>query len=168
MNKETILHKYAPVTDNMLLILHDLQNSNPHHYLSEEDLDTVANYLNTTRGVVYGIVQYYTMFCLTPRGKHIIRICISPVCGLMGGLDILHELKTVLGIELGETTEDGLFTLEHSECLGQCDKAPVLMMDEEVHGNLTADSIKALIAWKKLEHHINLTETTEQTELGAQ
>lgn len=164
MNRELILSKYEPVFDNMLLILHDLQNHNPHHYLPEEDLDHVARYLNTTRGVVYGVVKYYSMFSLTPRGKHIIRTCISPVCRLMGGLDVLEALKSVLGIQLGETTADGLFTLEHSECLGQCDKAPALMLDQEVHHHLTMDSIKAMIAWKKLEHHLDETETTDTGE----
>jgi NADH:ubiquinone oxidoreductase subunit E len=145
MNTEAILKRYEPVEDNLLLILHDLQNSNPRNYLETDDLDRVVRYLNLTRSAVYGVVQYYGMFSLDPRGKHIIRMCISPVCRLLKGIDVLGELESLLKIKVGETTADGLFTLEESECLGHCDRAPVLMLDEEIHGNLTRDSLLSLI-----------------------
>lgn len=151
MNTEAILKKYEPVSDNLLLILHDLQNSHPHHYLQQEDLDRVARYLNTTQAQIFGVVEYYSMFSMTPRGRYIVRLCISPVCRLMGGIDILHELEKILDIRNGATTPDGLFTLEHSECLGHCDKAPVLMINEEVYGHMTLEKINALIDEKREE-----------------
>lgn len=153
MNTEAILKKYEPVSDNLLLILHDLQNSHPRHFLELEDLDRVARYLNATRGEIYGVVEYYSMFSLTPRGKYIIRMCISPVCRLMDGIDILRELEKELGVKTGGTTDDGLFTLEHSECLGHCDKAPMLMVNEDVYGHLTMEKVHALIEEKRDERN---------------
>ncbi len=145
MSRDAILKKYKPVADNLILILHDLQAANPQNYLKPEDLDSVVRYLNTTRAQVYGVVNYYTMFSLEPRGRHMIYFCISPVCRMVGGDDALHVLKETLGIELGETTPDGLFTLEHSECLGHCDKAPMLMMDGEIYGDLTKEKIETMV-----------------------
>ncbi|MCP5052915.1 MAG: NAD(P)H-dependent oxidoreductase subunit E [bacterium] len=151
MDTEAILKKYEPVNHNLLLILHDIQNNNPQNYLPEDDLDRVIRYLNTTRSAVYGVAEYYSMFSLEPRGKHIIRTCISPVCRLLGCVDVMNHLKENLGVKLGETTADGRFTLEHSECLGHCEKAPMLMFDREVHGDLTSGKIEALIETKKKE-----------------
>jgi NADH-quinone oxidoreductase subunit E len=153
MNREDILSQYEPVNHNMLLILHHLQDTNPRNYLEVEDLDNVARYLNTTRAAVYGVVRYYSMFSLKPRGRYIIRFCASPVCRMMGGIDMLEQLKTILGIQMGETTEDGLVTLEHSECLGHCDKAPALMVGEDVKGNLTPLKLQQLIDdLKSMDH----------------
>lgn len=151
MNTETILKKYEPVQDNLLLILHDLQNHHPKHCLELEDLNRVARYLNTTQSSVFGVVEYYSMFSMKPRGRFIVRMCISPVCRMMNGIDILRELEKILGIKSGNTTSDGLFTLEHSECLGHCDKAPVLMINEDVYGHLTMEKINALIDEKREE-----------------
>ena len=131
--------------ENVLLILHDFQNSNPHHYLSENDLAMIAGYLNVPYSSIYGVVTYYSMFSLTPRGKHIIRVCDSPVCQMANSNDILLELRNYLGIDIGAMTSDGVFTLETTECLGQCDTAPGMSVDEEYHGNLTGEKIKSII-----------------------
>ncbi len=145
MKKTDILEKYPPRMENILLILHDLQNSRRMNYLSEKDLSLVANHLNTTLSSVYGVATYYSMFSLTPRGKHIIRICRSPVCHCAGVNDVFNELTRVLQIEVGATTPDRLFTLETTECLGQCDLAPAMTVDDVVYGNLTTASIARLI-----------------------
>jgi len=145
MTKTSILEQYPPRMENVLLILHDLQNHNPRNYLSKKDLGLVAAYLNTTLGVMYGIATYYTMFSLRPRGKHIIRICRSPVCHLASVTDVLAELKRILKIDIGETTTDKHFTLETTECLGQCDVSPAMMVDDMSYGNLTRNKIRSVI-----------------------
>lgn len=145
MTKSGILKNHPPRMENVLLILHDLQNHSPRNYLSRNDLALVAAYLNTTLGVIYGIVSYYTMFSLNPRGRHIIRICRSPVCRLVGVTDVLAELNRLLAIDIGETTPDRRFTLETTECLGQCDAAPAMMIDDVIHGNLTPEKIRGII-----------------------
>ncbi len=131
--------------ENVLLILHEFQNSNPHHYLSEDDLAMIAGYLNVPYSSIYGVVSYYTMFSLMPRGKHIIRVCDSPVCQMADSNDILTKLRNYLGINVGVTTADGVFTLETTECLGQCDSAPGMSVDERYYGNLNAKKIRKII-----------------------
>ena len=145
MKKNDILHKFPPLMENVLNILHEFQNNNPRHYLSEKDMSMIAKYLNVTYSSIYGIVSYYTLFSLKPRGKHIIRICSSPVCDMAGARDIFTELRRNLKIGFGETTAEGLFTLESSECLGQCDKAPGMSVDEAFYGNLTAKKVQTIL-----------------------
>ena len=145
MKKTDILEKYPRLMENVLLILHDFQNNNPRNYLSEKDLVSIAKYLNAPYSSIFGVASYYTMFSLTPRGKHIIRICRSPVCHMAGLSDIFTELQNILKINIGETTPDGLFTLETSECLGQCDKAPVMAVNEAIYGSLSAKNIDVVL-----------------------
>jgi NADH:ubiquinone oxidoreductase subunit E len=105
----------------------------------------IAKYLNVSYSSIYGVVSYYTLFSLTPRGKHLIRICNSPVCQIAGSNDILAVLRKNLKIDIGETTTEGLFTLETTECLGQCDTAPGMSVDKAFYGNLTANKIQAIL-----------------------
>jgi NADH-quinone oxidoreductase E subunit len=145
MGRESIFQKYENKPENILLILHDIQDENPNKYLTEEDLKEVSERLNLPYSFVYGVASFYSMFSLKPRGKYIIRVCESPPCHLMGSENILNELKKILEIDIGETTRDNLFTLEISSCLGVCGVAPAIMINEEVYGNLTKEKIKEII-----------------------
>ena len=95
---------------------------------------------------LYGVMSFYTMFSPTPRGKYIIRLCESPPCHIMGVENLVEVLKSELGIKVGETTADGLFTLEHTACLGVCEVAPAMQINEVVHGRLTAERVKNILA----------------------
>ena len=145
MDKGVILQKFSPSMENVLLILHEFQNHHPQHYLSENDLAMVAEYLSVPYSAIYGVVSYYSMFSLKPRGKHIIRVCHSPVCQMTDSNVILAQLRSSLAVYVGATTADGLFTLETTECLGQCDTAPGMSIDEQYFGNLNAKKIKKII-----------------------
>lgn len=145
MSNELILKKYPPLQENLLMILHDLQDNHPQQYLTEDALDSVAGYLNLTKATVFGVVRYYTMFSLQPRGKYIIRVCVSAVCELLKSNDIITHLEAVLGIKTGETTSCGLFTLELSECLGQCQEAPSMMINGEVFNKLDGKRVRETI-----------------------
>lgn len=145
MTKLDILEKYPPLMENVLLILHDFQNHNPRNYLPKKDLALIAQYLNTTCSSIYGVARYYTLFSLRPRGRHIIRICRSPVCDMLGVSDLFTELNRILNIEFSQTTPDGLFTLETTECLGQCERAPAMSIDETLYGTLTVAKIKTIL-----------------------
>ncbi|WP_372677217.1 NAD(P)H-dependent oxidoreductase subunit E [Desulfosarcina sp.] len=145
MKKTDILARFPPRMENLLLILNDLQNQSRMNCLSKKDLTRVAKYLNTTLSTIYGVASYYSMFSLTPRGRHIIRMCRSPVCHCAGVSDMFDELTRLLKIEVGATTPDRLFTLETAECLGQCDLAPAMMIDDVAYGNLTAASLATII-----------------------
>lgn len=140
MNTQDLLQKYPPDKDQLLMILHDIQNNHPENYISPSDIKAVAEYLNTTLSRVYGVVKYYSMLSSKPRGKYIIRLCKSPVCRMNGTFDILNTLEKMLDIKPGETTKDKLFTIEFSECLGQCDKAPAMMLNKKLYTAL--DSFK--------------------------
>ena len=86
------------------------------------------------------------MYSTKPRGKNIIRLCESPPCYIKGSENILRKLKVLLGVETGETSKDGLFTLELCACLGVCGNAPVMMINNDVYGDLTEDKVEELIA----------------------
>jgi len=92
------------------------------------------------------------MFSLKPRGRFIIRICNSPVCNMMGSQGILETLCSMLDISPGETTSDGLFTVEEAECLGICDVAPAMMVNRKVYGYLTVDSLASVLNELKLKN----------------
>ena len=149
MSPQEIISRHKPTQDSLLNILHDLQNNNPENYITTEAMDLVARYLNMTKSSVYGVVDYYSMLSLKPRGKYIIRLCISPVCHIKKANGMISHLEKVLGIKTGETTPDKLFTLEVAECLGQCQEAPSMMINEKVYNNLTDARINEIIAQYK-------------------
>ena len=142
---EKLLQKYRPVRENLLDILHEIQENDPRHYLSDAALKAVASYLGMTPAEVKGTASFYSMFSFTPRGKYVIRVCESPPCQLMGATSIVEKLAEILGISVGQTTEDGLFTLETTSCLGVCGVAPAMMINDRVYGNLTAERLAEVI-----------------------
>ena len=145
MDREAILKKFKPTLDNILYILHDLQDNNPQHYLSKEDIETCSDYLNVPYSYTHSVASFYTMFSMKPRGRNIIRLCDSPPCHLMGSQSLIDYLKKILKVKMGETTKDGMFTLELTSCLGACGVAPTMMINEEMYGNLTPAAIDIIL-----------------------
>ncbi len=143
---EQIFSKYAPEKGNLIYILHEIQDQHPQHYISAEAITNVAEYLSISQSHIYGVITFYTMFSTKPRGSNIIRLCESPPCFLKGSEAILKKLRDILGVKTGETTSDGLFTLELCACLGVCGNAPVMMINEDVYGDLTEDRVEEIIA----------------------
>jgi len=146
MTTQQILRKYPPKRDQMLMMLHEIQHNNPGNNITQADIRQVAEYLNTTSASVYGVVRYYSMFSVTPRGKYVIRFCKSPLCRMVGAFSLLESLEKVLYIRMGETTNDMLFTLEPSECLGHCDKAPVMMINDQMYFDLDEARLQEIIS----------------------
>lgn len=130
--------------DALLSILHELQAEL--NYLPEEALREVALALDIPLARVYGFVTFYSMYSVKPRGKYIIRICESAPCHVRGAKAVIAAMEETLGIKVGETTKDGLFTLEFTSCLGVCGVAPAVMINDTVHGNLTPEAVKELLA----------------------
>ncbi len=151
MDREAILKKFKPTLDNILYILHDLQDNNPQHYLDKNDIITCADYLNVPYSYVHSVASFYTMFSLKPRGRNIIRLCDSPPCHLMGSKSLLDYLKGTLNVNLGETTKDGMFTLETTSCLGVCGVAPAMMLNDEMFGNLTPEKVDSILGKRRKE-----------------
>jgi len=136
-----LLERYPATTEYMLDMLHELQDAEPKNYLRPEALRAVADYLSVPLSEVASTATFYTMYSLKPRGRHIIRLCESPPCQLVGAESLIDVLSEHLKVKVGETTEDGAFTLETTSCLGVCGVAPAVMIDAEVHGNLTKDRL---------------------------
>jgi NADH:ubiquinone oxidoreductase subunit E len=145
MNREKILKQYESSGDNLLAILHDIQNASTEHYLADADLRAAADYLKLPYSFVHGVATFYTMYSLKPRGKNLVRVCQSPPCHLLGSTTISKELMRLLGIGFGETTADKFFTLEMTSCLGVCGVAPAMMVNGRVYGNLTTERIAEVI-----------------------
>ena len=139
------LEKFKPEKDMLIGILHELQDSNPNNYLTEKDMKLAADYINTTFSHVYGVATYYSMFSVKPRGKYIIRVCNSPVCNMDGSNPLLDKFMSVLGVKLGETSKDMLFTLELTECLGRCAESPSVMIGKDLYGNVSADQVEKIL-----------------------
>jgi NADH-quinone oxidoreductase subunit E len=114
-------------------------------YISDADMNAVAEYLGMPRIAVYEVATFYSMFELKPVGRHKICVCTSVSCLLNGSEKIVERLNERLGIGFGETTPDGLFTLKEVECLCACGTAPVAQIGHDYHENLTPDKIDAIL-----------------------
>lgn len=145
MKKSEILIKYKPERQNLLHILHAYQAASGKNYISKQDIKEIAEYLSIPLSSVYGVVTYYSLFSEVPRGKYVIRVCDSPVCNLKESELVIDALKSRLGIEAGETTEDGYFTLELCECLGRCAQAPSVMINDEIYVGVSEKTVESLI-----------------------
>ena len=106
----------------------------------------VAKGLNLPVANVYGVVTFYAFFTMVPRGKHVIKVCLGTACYVRGGKPILDKLSGLLRIDPGECTEDRLFSLETVRCLGACGLAPVVVVDEDTHGQVKPAKLEALLA----------------------
>ena len=106
----------------------------------------IADSLGVTLSEVYGVATFYSQFKLKPSGKYIVSVCLGTACYVKGSQKVLEKLSEELKIPVGDTTDDGLFTLSATRCLGACGLAPVMTVNDEVYGRLTPDQIPAIIA----------------------
>ena len=114
-------------------------------WVSDDAVRDVADYLDMTPAEVDGVATFYSRIFRRPVGRHVIAICDSVVCWIMGYDDLRQHLSKKLKIDLGETTADGRFTLLPNACLGCCDRAPAMMVDEDLHVELTPENIDAIL-----------------------
>lgn len=114
-------------------------------YLPGDALEEIAQYLSVPVSSIYGVATFYSQFRFTPLGKYVIKICHGTACHVMGSSNIAQALEEDLGIKEGETTEDGLITLERVACLGCCSVAPAIMINDKVYGRMTHDKMRKII-----------------------
>jgi len=114
-------------------------------YISMDAIDVIASTCNDAPMEVYRTATFYTMFNLQPVGKHHIQLCKTLSCALCGKAEILEHLKSKLGIEVGDTTKDGRFTLSQVECLGSCGTAPMMQINKNNYENLTVEKIDEIL-----------------------
>jgi NADH:ubiquinone oxidoreductase subunit E len=106
-------------------------------YVPMEVQHWLADGMNIPASHVYGVVTFYSYFTIEPRGRHTIRLCLGTACYVKGSKEMLEQIVKGIGITVGETSEDGRFTLEAVRCLGACGLAPVMLVGEDTHGNVT-------------------------------
>ncbi len=116
-----------------------------HGHLTPELMDAVADYLHMPAIAVYEVASFYTMYEHKPVGKHLINVCTNISCLLRDSKGVVDYLQKKLDVQLGETTDDGRFTLRSVECLGACVNAPMMQVDKDYHENLTTDSIDKVL-----------------------
>lgn len=138
-----LIKKHGKKKGVLIPLLQDIQEE--YGYVPEEAVDLVAKELNIFPVDIYGVLTFYTQFYLTPRGKHTIRVCQGTACHVMGGKEVLDYLSTKLNIKDGETTKDGLFSLERVACLGCCGMAPVVQVDDDFYGNCTIQMMDEML-----------------------
>jgi NADH-quinone oxidoreductase subunit E len=127
----------------LIPLLQSAQDS--YGYIPEKAIHYISEVVNIPAADIYGVITFYSQFRLKPLGKNVIRICEGTACHVNNAKTILKALQDELGIGVGETTEDGLFTLQSVACLGCCSLAPVIMVNEDTHGNLSPDKTKKVI-----------------------
>ena len=112
----------------------------------------IAEKLGVTLSEVYGVATFYSQFKLKPAGKYTISVCLGTACYVKGSQKVLDRLSEELNIPVGDTTDDGLFTLQATRCLGACGLAPVMTVNDEVYGGLTPDDIPGILEkYRELE-----------------
>jgi NADH:ubiquinone oxidoreductase subunit E len=133
--------KYAP--RDLIEVLHDLQEEEG--YVSEDNMLTISESLGVPLIEVARIAHFYTAFHLSPRGRHLVTVCMGTACHVRGARRMLDEVSGQLGIEAGQTTEDGLFTMESVNCLGACALGPVVVIDGIYHDHMTPMKLRKLL-----------------------
>lgn len=145
---QQIIEKYKHTKGALIPVLHDAQDL--YGYLPKEVQLAIANGLGVPLAEVYGVVSFYTQFSIQPKGRFKVNVCMGTACYVKGSNEILNKFMTRLGIDVGECTEDGKFSLDACRCIGACGLAPVVTINDEVYGKLSAESVDEII--DKYEH----------------
>ena len=141
---EVLRPKYPTARALLLPALHMVQKENG-GWLPEPALLALADYLALPPSDVMGVVTFYDMYHERPVGRHRIRVCTNLSCMLRGSEEIMEALAGELGVEEGVVTGDGRCSFVHFECLGSCDTAPMMMVDDDYHENLTPESVREIL-----------------------
>ena len=140
---DEILHAYPAEPHYSLAIMQDLQHE--FQYIPREGLEALAGYLDMPLSSLYSMATFYKALSLKPKGRHIIKLCDGTACHIRGSMTLVEGVTRVLGISDGETTEDGLFSLELVNCLGSCALAPVMVVDDTYYGKMTMEKLPGVI-----------------------
>jgi NADH-quinone oxidoreductase subunit E len=123
-----------------------LQSAQDHFgYIPRRAISYISSVTGISESDIYGVITFYSQFRLQPMGKYVVRACAGTACHVSGAKTIIETIEDELGIEVGDTTEDGLFTLNTVACIGCCSLAPVIMINDDTHGRLTPASLRKLL-----------------------
>ena len=129
---------------NLMVVMQKAQDI--YGYLPIEVQQMIADGMGVPLEKVYGVSTFYAQFALSPKGKYNVSVCLGTACYVKGSGDVLEEVKKQLGIDVGECTPDRKFSLEACRCVGACGLAPVMMINEDVHGRLTPKDVAGILA----------------------
>lgn len=138
-----IIETYPADQRFALAALQDMQHA--FNYIPEEGLEQLAEHLTCPQAQLYSMATFYKALSLTPKGDHIVKICNGTACHLRGSMNLATALKNELGIDPGQTTEDGSFSVELVNCLGSCALAPVMLVDGIYHNKLRVEQVPSII-----------------------
>ena len=144
MNVESILEKYPGAKrENLIPILQEIQENDG--YLSEESVVNVGQHLNIPTSKIFGVATFYNQFRFEPIGKYHIQVCRGTACHVLGSATVLEELEKALSVKAGQTTRDGLFSIEVVACIGACGLAPVISINGEFYAKVNSTSIHEIV-----------------------
>lgn len=146
---DTIINAYPKDMEYALAILQDMQHK--FGCVPREGIEAAGKHLDCPVSHLYSMVTFYKALSLKPKGKHIIKICDGTACHIKKSIDISEEICSMLGIRPGDTTKDGLFSLELVNCLGTCALAPVMLVDNKYYGKVTKRRLKSILAKYRTE-----------------
>ena len=140
---KSICKRYKDEPSPLMLILSDVQKE--YGYIPLEVQEIISNETKIPVSEIYGVVTFYNFFSLNPKGKYVIGVCIGTACYVKGGQHIEDKFEELLHVKSGETTEDGLFTVDGLRCIGACALAPALSINGKVYPKMTVDKVAAVI-----------------------
>ena len=140
---KAFIEEWKQKPGNLIMVLHQVQQT--YGYIPRNIAIEISERLSVPLAKIYGVVTFYNFFKLEKAGKYKIQVCLGTACYIRGGDDLLKALEKELGIGLNSTTPDGLFSIEAVRCLGCCGLAPVIVVNGNVHGRLTAKDVPAII-----------------------
>ena len=140
---EEIIARYQNQTTPLIMILSDIQKE--YGYIPLEVQELISSKIGVPVAEIYGVVTFYSFFSLKPKGKYVIGICLGTACYVKGSQQIIDKFSELLGIKAGETTEDGLFTLDALRCIGACGIAPAISINGKVYPKLTVSAVPTII-----------------------
>jgi NADH-quinone oxidoreductase subunit E len=139
-----IIKKYDGDKGQLVSMLQDIQTE--YHYLPKDALDEVVTLLGVPASQVYSVATFFKAFSLTPRGRHLIKVCLGTACHVRGAAKVVEKIELDLGVKRTETTPDQRYTLETVNCVGCCALGPMVMIDEKYHGQISSDKVSPLLA----------------------
>ena len=138
-----LCNEYKPIKDNLIQMLNEVQEH--YGYVPMEAQEELSKFLDIPMAEIYGVVTFYSRFSLKPKGKYNISVCMGTACFVKGSQKILDRLLDRLKIQVGETTEDGKFSIEETRCVGACGLAPVFTVNGEVYGKATVQKLDEVL-----------------------
>jgi len=143
MTVQDLVEKYGKEKSELIPILQQVNKK--YGYISDTAIEEISARMNIPTSHIYSVATFYRMLSTEPRGRHVIQFCESAPCHVAGGRLVWRKLQTTLGLQNGETSQDEKWTLLTTSCLGVCGIGPVIIIDNDIYGNVTADQIPLIL-----------------------